>query len=264
MNHEEAYELIESYVFGTLDPDENDRVEVHLESGCEACLERLRSVSELSARLASTVPQAEPSPQIKKRILEEIRSGQQPARERRRMPLFGWIPAVAGAAAAIVLLVWTMNLNKQLDVIRTELSTSQNQITRLEGEMAAYADAALLLGKPCTKIGGLDGVDPNPEAFGQVLMHPEEEFGVFYVYRMPEPPQGMEYQLWMLRDGVPTSVGVFTVLADGTAILKMDALPDPTSIEEFAVTIEPSGGRPEPTGMLYLTGPNPLSGGSMH
>ena len=179
------------------------------------------------------------------------------------MPLFGWIPAVAGTAAAIVLLIWTLSLNQQLKTIHNELSTSQNQITRLETQMAAYTDAALLLGKPCTQMGSLDGVDPNPEAFGQVLLHPDETFGVFYVYRMPQPPQGMEYQLWMLRDGKPTSVGLFTVLADGTAILKMDALPNPTSIEEFVVTIEPSGGQEQPTGMLYLTGPNPLSG-SMH
>jgi len=53
---------------------------------------------------------------------------------------------------------------------------------------------------------------------------------------------------------------MFTVLADGSAILKMD-VSDVKTIEEFAVTIEPAGGKTVPTGMMYLTGPNPLQGG---
>ena len=48
------------------------------------------------------------------------------------------------------------------------------------------------------------------------------------------------------------------MLEDGSALLKMDPLPDPATIAQFSVTVEPSGGRPEPTGMLYLTGSNPL------
>ena len=260
MKHEQAYELMESYVFGTLDHDERVAVESHLDSGCKHCLERLRETGELSARLATAVPQSDPSPQLKQNILDSIRSesGRATAKQRRRAPVFGWVSAFAGAAAVIVLLVWTMDLKQQMNELRSDLTSSQDQIARMEHDLATYTDAALLLGMPCTKLAKLGGVDPNPQAFGQVILHPEESFGVVYVYRMPQAPEGMEYQLWMLRDGKPTSVGVFAVLEDGSAILKMEALPDPKSIEEFAVTIEPHGGQPQPTGMMYLTGPNPL------
>jgi anti-sigma-K factor RskA len=268
MNHQEAYELIEPYVFGTLDPDEAQAVETHLDGGCEACAQRLREVGELSARLAGAVPQADPAPRVKARILERVRAEtgsavQMAPSDRRRMPVFGWVSALAGATAVVVVLIWTISLRQEVTALRHELTASQGQIVRMENRLSTYADAAALLGKPCTRLVSLAGVDPNPQAFGQVLIHPDESFGVIYVYRMPQPPEGMEYQLWMMVDGTPTSVGVFTVLADGTAILKMDAIPDPTSIEEFAVTVEPSGGQAQPTGMMYLTGPNPL-GSSTH
>jgi anti-sigma-K factor RskA len=76
------------------------------------------------------------------------------------------------------------------------------------------------------------------------------------MYRLPQTPEGMEYQLWVLREGKPTSVGTFTVAEDGSAMLKLKALPTPTEIASFEVTIEPEGGMPQPTGMMYLTGPD--------
>ena len=75
------------------------------------------------------------------------------------------------------------------------------------------------------------------------------------MYQLPEPPEEMEYQLWVIRDGKPTSAGVFKVAKDGSKILKLEELPDQDTIASFTVTIEPNGGRPLPTGMMYLTGP---------
>lgn len=58
--------------------------------------------------------------------------------------------------------------------------------------------------------------------------------------------------------GKPTSAGTFTVTNDGSAMLSLEALPDSSQIAAFEVTIEPVGGQTEPTGMMYLTGPNTL------
>ena len=68
----------------------------------------------------------------------------------------------------------------------------------------------------------------------------------------------MEYQLWMTRDNEAYSLATFNVAEDGSAVLKMQSLPQPSTINEFKVTIEPLGEQTEPTGMLYLTGENTL------
>jgi anti-sigma-K factor RskA len=258
MEHKEAYELLEAYAFGTVEQEERAGVERHLDSECETCLERLREVAELSVRLAGAVPQRDPSPQVKERLFDQIHPGRRRRSQKRRRQALGWFSGLAYMAAVVALVVWALGLRDDMNQLRTELIVSQNKISRMEQMFSTYSDAALLLGRPRTKLVDLDGVDPNPQAFGKVLIHPEETFGVIYVYRMPQAPEGMEYQLWMMRDGKPASVGVFAVLEDGSAVLRMDELPDPSSIAQFSVTIEPRGGRLEPTGMLYLTGANPL------
>lgn len=258
MKHDEAYDLIEPYVFGTLESQETTGVEAHLDSGCEVCLDRLREVGELSARLATAVPQEQPSPRLMQGVLDRIHSERPAADPRRGRVPFAWVTAMAGAAIAVVLVVWMVGTSRELGALREELAGSQMQMSRMQSTMSTYHDAAALLGNPCTRMASLAGVDPNPQAFGQVLVHPEQPYGVAYVYRMPQVPEGMEYRLWVVRDGEPTSVGAFTVLEDGSAVLRMEPLPDPASIEEFTVTIEPDGDGAKPTGMMYLTGPNPL------
>ena len=66
----------------------------------------------------------------------------------------------------------------------------------------------------------------------------------------------MQYQFWVLREGVPTSAGLFTVSDNGSAVLELTDLPDPAFIASFTVTLEPASGPEVPSGMMYLTGPS--------
>ena len=258
MNHEKTYELIEPFVFGTLDETEAEAVEAHIDTGCSECANRLREVAELSVRLATSVPQHEPSPKIKQRVMEAIAVERAPGRAHPRAHVtprrqgFGWMPAVASLAAIALLLVWSLLLRQDRDVLRVDLGEARAEIARLNSDLTAFEDARHLMGLPCTQFIDLTGVDPNPQAFGKVVMHPNENNGIVYLYRLPQASTGMEYQLWMLKEGKPTSIGVFTVADDGSAILRMET---PTEPDAFAVTIEPAGGLPAPSGMMYLTGP---------
>jgi hypothetical protein len=49
---------------------------------------------------------------------------------------------------------------------------------------------------------------------------------------------------------------MFSVGEDGMAMLTLNDLPDEGDMPTFSVTIEPAGGQPLPTGMMYLTGPS--------
>ena len=140
------------------------------------------------------------------------------------------------------------DLQREIVNANTEIATLQKSLTETE-------DITELIGSPGTQFVNLSGVDPNPQAFGKVVIDPLQGSAVVYMYRLPEPPECMEYQLWVIREGKPTSAGVFKVGKDGHTVLKLRDLPDPESIASFTVTIEPSGGKPEPTGMMYLIGP---------
>lgn len=314
MTHQEAYELLESLAFGTLESEEAAEVEVHLESGCPDCIARYRDLTELSVHLASSLPQHEPPPRIKSRLMEQVR-GSSPGERTipsRRASYSGWITAAIAASVAVFLMVqntrireevarWSENLEQReeemaalkgeldqrheahatlerdlaesreetdslrgmVEEMRDEytelqrnLTVRQEEIETMRRDLAAYEDATLLLGQPGMQFVDLDGVEPNAQAFGKVVIDPNRGTGIVYMYRLPQQPEGMEYQLWVLREGKPTSVGTFTVADDGSAMLSMKSLPSLTEIASFRVTIEPEGGMPEPTGMMYLTGPD--------
>ena len=68
------------------------------------------------------------------------------------------------------------------------------------------------------------------------MVDPLQGAAVVYMYRLPEPPDCMEYQLWVVREGKPTSAGVFKVGKDGHTVLKLQDFPDPETIASFSVT----------------------------
>jgi len=116
-------------------------------------------------------------------------------------------------------------------------------------------DVTDLLSSPGMKFVDLQGVEPNTQSFGKVVVDSEKGQAIVYMYRLPMVPEGMEYQLWVMRDGKPTSAGLFTVTEDGQGVIMLDDMVNPAEIPTFLVTIEPEGGENVPTGMMYLTGP---------
>lgn len=243
MNHDDAYELIEGYAFGTLEEDELVLLEAHLDSGCAECNTRLREVAELSAKLAEDIPQYTPPPHVKENIMSKIKASGHGAAAG-PAPFFRRINWMSGVAAVVVigLLVGSLTLVRINRDLRRQLVDAQ--------------DVTGLLKSPGMQFVDLQGVDPNPQAFGKVVMDPDKGAAVVYMYRLPQTPEGMAYQLWVMREGKPTSAGMFTVNEDGSAMLALEELSDPSGIASFLVTIEPEEGQTAPTGMMYLTGPN--------
>ena len=90
---------------------------------------------------------------------------------------------------------------------------------------------------------------------GRVLFCPVSRQYQLMVFRMTPPPQGRVYEMWLMTADKKTVVpaGTFTVDARGSAThyVKADNKID-WSIA--AVTDEPTGGSPTPTGSIHLVG----------
>ncbi len=66
---------------------------------------------------------------------------------------------------------------------------------------------------------------------------------------------GQTYQLWLIGAGSPpVSMGVFGVEPDGSGRLDTASVPAFTGEVTVAVTVEPAGGVPLPTGPMVLMG----------
>ncbi len=273
MDHKIAFELLDAYAFGTLDRAERAAVDAHLLTGCAECVARLRDVSELSVRLAQVVPQVDAPARMKERLFERVHTMHHPAKSTRSAAggrrRHAWSTAAVSAAAAGLLLWQTVALRNQLSDTNRLLAATiadtgklRTELTSYRAEVEKYKDA-MMLGEPGVRFVNLDGMDASRSAFGSVVTKPDKSAGMLYVYRFPMAPEGKEYQLWGLRDGLPpVSLGMFTVSPDGTAMLNMKSIPESTHIVGFSVTIEPIGGMPQPTGALYVKGMDPMETGS--
>ena len=71
--------------------------------------------------------------------------------------------------------------------------------------------------------------------------------------RLPPLPKGKVYQLWVVTRSAPLSAGLLTPDGSGHVMAVADMPPgvEPVAV---AVTIEPEGGVPSPTGAKYLLG----------
>jgi hypothetical protein len=112
--------------------------------------------------------------------------------------------------------------------------------------------AANLLSDPSTQDIRLTGLTPSPHASGRIAWNARAGAGLL-VSGLPPLPPGKTYQLWaIVGNKPPVSAGVFTVDGSGLGGLSVRPLPGLTVVNAIAVTLEPAGGLPQPSGEMYL------------
>ncbi len=184
------------------------------------------------------------------------------ARARGRSPL-RWLPAAA-AIAALVLASWSLarqaRLSGELELAEAAAERLAAGQEALRGELAltrgrvAELSATLeLVGSPATRRIALAGLGSAPGAAGTTLVDPARGTALFTARGLPTPPTGRTYQLWYITAAEgPVSAGVFAVDEEGRGEIAVAGVPAPEAIQAWAVTVEPAGGVPQPTGEMVL------------
>jgi hypothetical protein len=92
-------------------------------------------------------------------------------------------------------------------------------------------------------------------AYGKVFTRPDLPHVVAMVGRMPPPPPGQAYHLWLLLDGQTKLAGQLGVNADGFGQLVLDADRNGPLYEAAWVTLQPAGSIPAGTTILRWDAP---------
>ena len=144
-------------------------------------------------------------------------------------------------------------LKDQLIQRETELEDTKMQLAERGPQRARTPqdELAVLLRTPDIKAVALAGTDLAKRATGMLLYDTRSQKVWLYSVNLPESLNGMTYQLWAMHEK-PVSVGIFHLDSGETAHLFVKSLPNFMSAKKFAVSLEPPGGRPQPTGPLYL------------
>lgn len=105
-----------------------------------------------------------------------------------------------------------------------------------------------VLTDPMFKMIPLKGMAAAPGAKAMACWCPGSKELYFEPEKLPEPPKGMQYQLWAIVDGKPVDAGMVKMEA-GMQKMKLIA-----NASAFAVTLEKAGGSPTPHGDTYVMG----------
>jgi len=144
-------------------------------------------------------------------------------------------------------------LRDQLIQRESELEDVKVQLAQRGGQRTSLPqdELAVLLRNPNLKAISLVGTDAAKQAAGLLLHDPHSQKIWFYSVNLPECPNGTIYQLWAMHEK-PVSIGLFHMDSGDTTHLLVKPLPTFMGAKKFAVSLEPPGGRPQPTGPLYL------------
>lgn len=283
-------ELLPAYALGALDGDELRELAAHLAAGCPACegeLRRLAAEVEDLAAAAAELPEslAAEAPEIlggvKRRLLAELpRHPRLP--ERAPVPpaafpsppayaahsvrsVRRWLPLAAAAVLALVA-VWGLvrqaSMGAEIERLRGEsrqlaarAEALERRAAQAQAESQRLARTLSIIAAPGVESVRLAGMGTSHAAAGRTYVNVADRKAVFYAFGLPALGPDKTYQLWYLDDQEhPTSAGVFAVDAHGKAALVVDQSLPVERIQAWAVTIEPRGGRPQPTGPMALAG----------
>lgn len=251
--HPTRPEDFDLHALGALDAEEAQAFDAHL-AACPECARKAAEARGRMALLSLAAPLQSPSPAVKQRLMRQIREDA-PASRLSQAPAasghwwaFGWA-AAAAALAAITIFLWIGNNRMRMELEALREATRQEQI-EIERSRALVA----LLSAPDRVDVALTPSAEAPGAQARVLYSASEGL-VFSAENLPAAPEGKTYQLWLVpTSGNPISAGVFHANAAGKASILLPPLPPGIAAKAFAVTVEPAGGVPQPTGPKVLIG----------
>ena len=226
-------DLVTLYALGTLEPDDQARVDRHCAT-CERCTDALAREQHVLANLAFLAPPAVPNPAVKlslfaridqvqrsaKRLLSgDRRSGSPPAltlpssrpaetdlpvdRQRWSLPRristrpagSGWVRSLLSIAAIPLLLLVTVGGYWGIQ-LRDKISERDDQMTELQAQINTMAQTLPTDGNEYQMQAAADA----PAAQGTIAVSPDEKSATVFV-QLSQPSPTKTYDAYVVKDG---------------------------------------------------------------
>jgi anti-sigma-K factor RskA len=208
-----------AYVLGALDREESGAFVRHMES-CVVCRDEVATLTQVADALPLAAPQYAAPAQLRRRVMRAVRTEPRgvpeaaPRRQRRPWQARQWLPggALALSAATVV---------------------------------AVAVIAGALIGSGGS---GSNGTRVFRASVGDAVLRLSGDHGELVVSRLPAPPAGHIYEVWVKRGNrAPSPTGtLFSVTSSGRGDVGVPG--SLKGVSAVMVTSEPAGGTTVPTG----------------
>lgn len=173
----------------------------------------------------------------------------------------GWLVAAASLVLSAYLASDVLRLRREVESLSSALGDARAQVAASESRVASLQRAAdrnvsamAVLTAPDLARIDLAGQADAPSATARAFWSRSRGM-VFSAAALPPPPPGKTYQVWVVTsDPAPLSAGLIEPDASGSVHAVFATPPDIPPPAAVAVTLEPAGGVPAPTGPKYLVG----------
>lgn len=213
-----------------------------------------------ASALAFSAKPVVPPPQARERLLASLGPVLVPVRRPARAAA-AWLALAAAVLLLVVAGLDDWKLRRQRDELfgRTadlsqRLTATEDKLSAAQVEKARQELYRRVLESDDVKVLFLGGKDPQPSARAKVFWSEKAKRVVVVAGNLAALPPGKQYELWVFDKGKPVPAGVFDADASGRALFESADLSSIASAQNFAVTIEPRGGVPQPTGPIVLLG----------
>jgi len=244
------------YVAGVMDPAEQEMLRAHLAGGCPRCAGALAEAEATVAHLPMTLKPVEPPKSARDKLMQRVlaspgRAVSSPSQS--RSSVFPW--AVA-AAAVLALTVGGIYLNRTATRARDAIASRQQverELLTIRDENTQLRNVAALLNSSQLDLVKL--ASQESPARGRIFWDRERNRWHVQVFDLAAPKPGREFELWFITpDDRKIPAGTFRVDASGRGVHEVEVPKDIGPIKLAAITDEPIGGAPQPTGSIHLAG----------
>jgi anti-sigma-K factor RskA len=282
MNHEDWLAQADIYALGALDGDELADFEAHLAAGCPECEPHIRKTREALTLLPHALEPVAPPASIRARVLAQIAAETASPQPVIRLPRRRWwVMGVSALTAAGLLVALSLELYQTrqelqrergvLSGLRAELEqreaalrAEQQDVQRLQAVVASLqttlAERDAELAKRAESLEAERRDLQRVERVVATLQSERQETlrllsaPQVRLVRLAGQARNRIYELWAIAGNEPVPAGLFEVDEAGHAFLRLPPLPRPRRVDKFAITDEPVGGVPKPTGQIHLLG----------